>query len=1187
MKWTSKQESAIYENNCNLLVSAGAGSGKTAVLVERILNKILNCNIDITDLLVVTFTNAAASEMKERILNKLYEKLEEDSDNIRIQDQIININKANIMTIHSFCLSVIRQYYYKIDLDPNFKITNEIDNELMKNNILDQLFDEKYEKQDLESMFLDICQMYDNTNDLNDLKELIINIYEYIQNMPMPDLFVNELIDNLRNNNLEDFEKTEIAKFAIKNIKIKLVKVQKLLDEIIDEVTNYEKQMEFFLTYRKQFNNILRYIENENIKWNELKEIMDSIVFHNRPSTKGIEGVAELISTNWNMIKDTYNEIFIDASKEQITKQNEINKEQQIYLLELVLEFKKRFKNEKFKNNILDFNDLEHYTLNILTNIDENNNIVASDVAKEYREKFNEILIDEYQDSNYIQEYILSIISKIEYNEPNMFMVGDVKQSIYKFRGAKPEIFLEKYYDYKENIDDKSDEEYSNQGKYRKINLYKNFRSRQEVLDFTNYIFSNIMSKELGDIQYNNDEFLNKGFEYEIKEKNDYKVEIDIIDINKEKEYSQDDEEDNQQIDAENIEYEIKFVIDKIKQLVKEEFLVYDKKIDTYRPIKYSDMVILLRSTKNVSDIFNEMFKQNNIPLYIDNVTGYLDEIEVKTVLSYLQMIDNPYQDIPMISVLKSPFGNFNDDELIKIRLYDKNSNYYTAMQKIATNNSNDLDKKVKKFITKLNEYMEKAKYETVSNLLWEIYEDGKYMTYIKKSEQYENKKANLLLLLDRAKKFESLSYKGLFNFINFIQKVKDNNQDMGNATILGENDNVVRLMSIHKSKGLEFPVVFVCNLNKKFNFIDTNKKIIIHQDLGIGYEIIDLQKRIHYPSIYKKIIKSKIINETISEEMRILYVALTRAKEKLFLTGVSKNGEYEKYNLKNIEKLTSYMKLILGCLNTNNYNKESILFNIIKNTNININNSDNNDKENLTSDINKFHDINDSLYKNIDKEFRNKYEYNVSIPHKLSVSQIKQRYYEKEDNNIYYKLKINNNSFSKDKEITATQVGIIYHKIFEKIDFTKEYTKVELNNEIQNLIKKNIISIKEYENVDIDSIFNFINSDIYKRMIKSSNIFKEQQFIWQPKLKKINDLLEYKNVNDEKILIQGIIDLFFIENDDVILIDYKTDKNISNLTEKYYLQMKLYELAIEDLIGKKVKEKYIYSTTNSQFIKM
>ncbi len=1187
MKWTKEQESAIYENNCNLLVSAGAGSGKTAVLVERILNKILNCDIDITNLLVVTFTNAAASEMKERILNKLYEKLEEDSDNIRLQEQIININKANIMTIHSFCLSVIRQYYYKIDLDPNFKITNELDNELTKNNILDEMFDEKYEDENIDQMFLDICQMYDNTNDLNALKELILDIYKYVQNMPLSDKFLHDLISKLNENNLDDFEDTLIAKYAINNIKVQLEKLENILDEIIDAVLEYDKQLEFFMQYKTYFNNIINVIDDKESSWDDIKEVMDSVTFPTRPSTRGIEGISDIISDNWKIIKDTYNDIAINLTKEEIKSQNQINKNQLIYLLELVLEFKKRFKAEKLKNNILDFNDLEHYALEILTNIDENNNIIASDIAKEYREKFNEILIDEYQDSNYIQEYILSIISKVEDDKPNMFMVGDVKQSIYKFRGAKPEIFLKKYYDYENNIYNKSDEKYDKQGKYRKINLYKNFRSRGEVLDFTNYIFSNIISEQLGDIKYTKEEFLNKGFDYEEKNKKLYNVEVDIIDINNDN-VTDEKDLDNDQIDAENIEYEIKFVIDKINQLIEEEFLVYDKKIDNYRPIKYSDIVILLRSTKNINDIFNEMFKQNNIPIYIDNVTGYLDEIEVKTVISYLQIIDNPYQDIPMVSVLKSPFGNFTDDELIKIRMYDNNSSFYTAMQKISGNNSNELDKKVKEFITNLNNYMEKAKYLTVSNLLWDIYEDSKYMTYIKKSKQYKNKKANLLLLLDRAKQFESLSYKGLFNFINFIQKVKENNQDMGSATILGENDNVVRLMSIHKSKGLEFPVVFVCNLNKKFNFIDTNKKILLHQDLGIGFEIIDLEKRVHYPSIYKKIIKNKIINETISEEMRILYVALTRAKEKLFLTGVSKNSEYEKYDLKNIEKLTSYMKLVLGCLNKGDYDKEKVLLNIINSSDIKIRKIEEKTKEEKIDILQDLDNFDNEKYEKIDNEFSRKYQHNVKIPHKLSVSQIKQKYYEENEGyKLYDKLKINNISFDEKRQNTSTQIGIIYHKIFEMINFNKEYTKEELTNEIKGFVSKNIISNDEYELIDINSIFNFINSDIYKRIYKSNNVYKEEQFIWQPNIEKINHLLEYKDIKDEKILIQGIIDLFFIEDDKIILIDYKTDKNVSNIKEKYYLQMEIYSLALEDLIGKKVSERYIYCTTNSQFIKI
>ncbi len=1207
MNFTYEQTMAINKRNCNLLVSAGAGSGKTAVLVERIINKVLKENIDITKILVVTFTNAAASEMKERVLNKLYDILDNEPDNILLQSQISNLNKANIMTIHSFCLDVIRNYYYQIDIDPNFKIANDIDNELMKYEIIEEMFEKQYENLDEE--FLNLTQMYDSKNDQDNLRDVILDIYRYVINTPFPQKSINELIDELKQDNSIDFEQTVWGKYAISKIIDNINIAINEYDKILDLVEGLDKQTDFFLERKQEMINLLNI---QNLKWDEIVNLLNNISFPRRQSKEIEKETSQIIGIYWDNIKNIFKQIDFKINTDTIMKQQQINKKENIYLLNMVNEFYTLFSNKKKESNILDFNDLEHYCLQILLNDEK-----PSDVALEYRNKFEEILIDEYQDSNYIQEYILNIISKVDEGIPNIFMVGDVKQSIYKFRGAKPEIFLGKYYTYNECEDINQDEQ------YLKINLYKNFRSRNQILDFTNYIFSNIMSKQIGEIEYNKNEFLNCGAQYEILDNVNNKVEIDIIDVNNENEINNEYELDNEnQLDniqdediiSEDIEYEAKFIVNKINEMINNKFQVLDKKTGKYRDVRYSDIVILLRSTKGISQVYNEIFKQNGISLFVDNSTGYLDEIEVQTVINMLKIIDNPYQDIPLVSVLKSPFGNFTDDELIEIRNIDKTSYFYICMQKMHINQDSDLCKKVSNFISKINDYQDKSKYLKVSKLIWNIYEDTSYLLYMKKEKNYENKKANLMLLFERAKQFEQSSFKGLFNFINFIEKIEHNKQDLGTATIIGENDNVVRLFSIHKSKGLEFPVVFLSNINKKFNYKDLYKNILLHQDFGLCSQIIDLDKRIKYPSIYKKILQDKLKYETISEEMRILYVALTRAKEKLILTGISKNtdNDLEKIKYLFIKDLNSYMKMICYILANKGYDKNIVDFNIVNSNEIVIENNEvvdviqSNDKLDNEFDKNKYTDICDCFNK------KYVYDYLTKIPHKISVSELKRKFNDQEDNivNIYQdeiiptfmKQQEGSNDESeivnknkKNNNLSPLEIGNLYHYIFQKLDFTKEYSVKDIQNEINKIAIDFNISNDNIKVIDINKIHRFVTSNLYERARNSNKIYKEEAFLLQVQIKELLEYFKIEDIDinnisqDETVLLQGIIDMFFYEDNEIVLVDYKTDKvnNTQIIKNRYEKQLEYYEKALTSITNKKVKGKYIFLVETGQVVEM
>ena len=1172
LEWTEKQESAIKTRNCNLLVSAGAGSGKTAVLVERIINMVLNEKIDITKILVVTFSNAAATEMKERLINKMYSVLEEEPDNLWLQQQIVNVNKANISTIHSFCLSVIKEYYYEIKIDPNFKVANDIDKELMKYDVLEEIFDKYYEQEEIDKDLSDLLEMYNEQGE-NNLKEIIINIYNYMMNFPFPDKIYEEMKKSISSNGV-DFKNSIWGKKYLEQVIDAIKESIHECEKIINLVNDDEKQLDFYNDCMQS----LQKLEDGILKcdeWDKIYFILKGFSFNRRVSVRwNDDTLKKEVENHWKNVTSIKDLLDIAIPEEEIIRELQINESQLLYLLKLVQEFGKAFKEKKEKSKIMDFNDFEHFALQILTSVQDNGKIIANDISKIYREKYVEILIDEYQDSNLIQDYILNCISKCDEGKPNIFMVGDVKQSIYKFRNARPELFLEKYNRYVTDLNEK----------YVKINLYNNFRSRSTILDFVNYIFSNTMSLKIGGIDYQKEEFLNYGANYT---GNNSKVEIDLIEVqsNENADFEEDNSIEEDSIKKEEIEYEAMYIANKIQKLIKEKYQVLDKKTNENRDVKYSDIVILLRSAKNISQVFNQIFKEMNIPIYIDNTTGYLNELEVMEVISFLQIIDNPYQDIALLSVLKSPFGKFDDNELVQIRKFDKHGYFYTAMQKCASENE-----KVSEFLSTLNRFREMSKYLTVSKLIWNIYEEYKYIEYLKRYSNYESKKANLILLFEIAKEYESSAYKGLFNFINFILKIQDNSKDMESAKILGENDNVVRLMTIHKAKGLEFPIVFLANTNKKYNIIDMNKKVLLHSDLLIGTDIIDLNKRVTYSSINKEIIRKQMSNDILSEEMRMLYVALTRAKEKLIITGISKGEDKDRMSAITMKQsnIKSFLQLINYVLYNNGYDAKLIDVQYIKSNSLELI-----DIEEQNEDINNKYKENISKLDNVQEkdidEYNNtiqcNYEkmYLTKIPHKISVSDIKKN--EADYDNTFYI-----NDYSKDNldnlDMTPTEIGTIYHKVFEKLSFNKEYTRENIEEDIQKIYLKDT---KEYNIINIDKVYNFFNSKFYKRVLKASKIYKEKSFILQEDLKELSSLFDVPENAEDKILVQGTIDMCFIENDEVVLLDYKTDKinNKDEIIKRYKLQLHYYKKAIELLLNRKVKEIYIFLINSNEFIEV
>ena len=1196
VKWTTEQQNAINKKDSNILVAAAAGSGKTAVLVERIIRKIINDKIDIDKILVVTFTSSAASEMRERILDAIYRKLEENPDDENLQRQINLLNKASICTIDSFCLDVVRNNFFEIDISANARVADSAEANLLKQETLDEIFEEKYLENDKD--FLDLIDTYTKYNKDEDLEELVLKIYNYIQSSPFPEEWLEDKINmfNIQNTNFSD---TLWGKIIIKYC-------DEVIDNCILKLKSVLNKMQRFPELEKFINVIKDDIYNYNMvkenlnNWDTAVNIITNFKNQNWPTDKKIENIlkdeAKKIRDNtkeeFSNVKDLMPYSTKQACEDILYMYNILKKLQKI-----ILEFSQRFYIKKREKNIIDFNDMEHLALKILVKKDEKGEILITDVAKRYSEKFEEITIDEYQDSNLVQECILTSISK----QNNIFMVGDVKQSIYKFRQARPELFLNKYDTYKTNPEN---------GENRKIQLFKNFRSRKNILDITNIVFENIMSKELGDIDYNENEYLNLGSSYEEIDNQEIKTQLNIIDLKEEDNNvwkTEENEEEQETEKIENVVLEARFVAKKIKELIDSKYQVIDKK-NGKRNIEFRDIAVLLRSANTVAQIYEKEISELGINVYSDSSDSYLQSIEIDTIISLLKIINNPMQDIPLVTVLRSSIGNFNDNELIQISFEGNKESFYEKLLKAKENSKNkELIRKITGFLRNIEKWRQEEKYKPLDELIWQIYVDTGYMNYVSLMPNGELRAANLKMLFEKAKQYESASFKGLYNFINFMDKIKNSNNDMGAAKIIGENENVVKIMSIHKSKGLEFPIVILAGTGKGFNFQDLNEKLLLHQDLGFGPQYIDSNKHIEFKTLAKKSISIMSKKEIISEEMRVLYVALTRAKEKLIITGMQKDVNkslsekqtmlnlYENINPFLVKKYKTYldwlelvyvnqgMEKISNIMDINIIFKKELLKNI--------------EEDNKEKDIKE--EIEERAYKLSNKQNEEKiknildwkYSYNnlENIPTKTTVTKIK----ELENKNEYNDIpKINTqtpkflNEIQSNK-LTAAQKGTLMHLMVQKMNENIEYSYKDIEELINKLIAKEIITNLEAQNINITKLLEYTKSELWMELKNAREVHKEKPFYINVPIKEIYNL---NTTDSETILVQGIIDLYYIDKEGkLVLIDYKTDYveigKEQILIEKYEKQLELYKKALEKALNKKVDKVKIYSLYLNKFV--
>ena len=1263
--WTKEQTQAIYTRNSNLLVAAAAGSGKTAVLVERIIKMLTEGEnlVDIDKLLVVTFTNAAAAEMRERIGDAISDALEKDPSSSVLQRQLSLLNRSNIMTMHSFCLNVIRSNYHLIDLDPGVRIASEAEAAIIKDDVIAELLEDRYEERNQD--FLNLIDAFASGNNDEKIKDEILSLYRFVMSGPWPEQWLREKAEKYNIKDKEELNENIWAKAIMETLKIDFESYRDIVIGLLDRCNECSWLEPYGITIADDLSQIINAVEaikigNIESAYIAIKRVKFSTIKRLKKGTVENEVLVEDIKASRDTVKKAIKKVADDIPSEDIN--DIVEGLQYMYpivkcLGELVIEFREKFSEKKREKNIIDFNDIEHLCLKILIDQD-GDKVKPSSIAKEFKEKFVEVLVDEYQDSSNIQETIINMVSRREEENPNAFMVGDVKQSVYKFRQAKPELFLDKYEKY-------SGDEGS---KDRKIMLFKNFRSRKEILDAANFIFETLMTKRVGELDYTEVERLNLGFPYaQLTQENmiegesvetsyhSLDTELHILDKvgvapvesestteKKELVVFDDDElgESSDEDEIEDAQFEARIIARKIQELMTQKdgkhYVVWDKGQKKYRRLRYKDIVILLRATKSWSGGIVEELGNVGIPVYADTGTGYFDTTEIRTIMSFLNIIDNPMQDIYLIASLRSPVFAFSAEELGELRLINKEKYFFENIQKVCegeTDISLEIKTKCEYFLAKLNLWRERSEYTPIDELIWFLYTDTSYFGYVGAMPNGPQRQANLKILFQRARQYEETSFKGVFNFINFIKKMrKSASNDLGSAKILGENEDVVRIMSIHKSKGLEFPVVFLSGTGKQFNLMDLKKSIQHHDELGIGVDVVNVETQNQYTGIAKTAIKKKALLEALSEEMRILYVALTRPREKLIITGsvkeidkkfakwyeagiVSKGDKIDPSKL--IGERLSYLDWIgmalskhpdgdiirgLGkeIINIQNESKWSIKkwikSDLSNKVEIELEEKEVLDLEKSQKDICK--EILDRL------DFRYKYEGVCNIPSNISVSDLKKKAMEGNEEviNLFKDEEIE--EFNKDKDdvsfdeiseklpsfmrekvgITPAQRGTITHFVMQHVDYDKVHVN-DINKLLDKMVIKELITQEEAEVVNPYKVSGFFRTKLGERLLKAHNngykIYRELPFFREFKVTDLYVELDKKIYKDEMLRLQGIIDCFFEDEDGVVLIDYKTDYveagSEEKILERYKIQIDLYSQTLEGILGKKVDGKYLY----------
>lgn len=1204
--YTDSQWQAIYDQGTNLLVSASAGSGKTAVLVRRVIEKIKRQQLSVEQLLVVTFTEAAASEMKERIQTALQEAINVETDQEmknHFTRQLTMLPMANISTLHSFCSKVIQRFFYLIDLDPSYRmLTDETETILLKEDVWDELRETFYEEN--QEIFYRLTENFSNDRSDSGLEDLILAMYEFARANPNPFHWLDGLVENYRMNNLAD---SDLFHDLIRPEILKTLQETNQMYQWMISASQGIEELQKITELAQNEQGLIQQIE-QTIMENKLDDVFtmfENIKFSTYPSPRKKE------------VKELYGDVIIecknyrDQAKQELTKIKEmyftVSPEEQVErlqealpIVEELVRVEKRFIEEysakKREKGMLDFNDLEHFTLQILqTEVDS-----IKPAENYYRSRFSEIMVDEYQDINQLQETILRQLSS---EEPgNLFMVGDVKQSIYGFRLADPTLFIKKYHDF-------ADEDGG-----RRIILAENFRSRKEVLDFTNLVFTQLMDQTVGQIEYDRQAELVNGFTA-FPETDAFAPELLIYQKNGEVPEWIEDKSMG----------EIFTTATKIRQLIDQGFEVYDKKQKAMRPLKYED-IVLLTPTRSHNLTILEVFKQLGIPLAINDTQNYFQSTELRVMISLMQIIDNPYQDIPLAAVLRSPIVGLQEEELAQIRLALPQKEYYQAVKSYSQSNDDGIADRLTAFMTQLNDWREFARRESLANLLVRIYNETAYLDYVLGMPAGQQRHANLLALIERAKDYERSSFRGLYQFVRFIEKMQEKDKDLGEPPTEEVND-AVRVMTIHGSKGLEFPVVFLMDMSKSFNVQDTRRNYVFDEQLGLGVRLLTQDTRIRKDTILFQTVKQKNLNKLLSEEMRKLYVALTRAEQKLFLVG-SYDDEEAAYKTWSKGALNEHLVLDAGLRNGQNdsffdwvgrtlfrhpvmdqyqteypVNQPAVLKRHPATFKL-----DFIDPQKIAEIVQAYlpeiktleipqgtiniQSLKDQLL------FKYPYPEATKTTSYQSVSELK-RLYDDPDNRETLELTSTQNQYrftesdlgtpkflTAKKELSAAEIGTATHLVMQLLPLQENIQQEIVETLIADLVSRQTLTPEIAEKISIEGIMQFLDSEIGRFLIQNvDHLHREEPFAM---LLPADQLFsEYQN--QDEILIHGIIDGYLEFDDKIFLYDLKTDRYTIGreqlLINRYRGQLNLYKDALEKAKQKPVEAAYLIFLQGNQVI--
>lgn len=1173
VKWTKEQEKVINLRNRSLLVSAAAGSGKTAVLVQRIISMVTDETdpLDIDRLLVVTFTNAAAAEMRERVGAAIENALEQDPYNQHLQRQLTLVHNAQITTIDSFCIRILRDHFHKIDLEPGFRIADEGELKLLREDVCEAVLEDFYQKADPE--FLRFADSYSGAKNDLQIKEMILKLYNYAESYPWPKEWLETCVQQYEAaNEAELEEKSWIRDFlSYLNVRVEnLITAQEKLLELTQEPDGP-------YMYEASIADDLRQLENlrKCEHFSQWQAAISAIDFKNIGRSGKYEGSVakkDAVMSGRKRMKDQIDKwkktIFATMLEVQLERLTQTSKMVRM-LVTLTQAFSDRFQEEKQKKNMLDFSDVEHNALRVLVDSETKE---LTETALEYQQQYREVMIDEYQDSNYVQETLLTAVSGVKNGNENLFMVGDVKQSIYRFRLARPELFMDKYHRF-------STEESSQQ----RIDLHRNFRSRREVVEAVNDIFYPLMEKDLGNVAYDAEAALYAGAVYPDYENADCcKPELLLV--------------PSQESGMERREQEAAAVAGRIRELVETQEIL---------GITYKDIVLLLRSMSGWAETYQKVFEQEGIPLIVASKTGYFSATEVQTVLSLLRVLDNPYQDIPLAAVMKSYFGKFSSEELAQIRSEYPGMPFYQCVEQMLP-----VSEKIIAFQEMLQKFRQRIPYTPIHRLLQEILDETGYRNYVAALPAGEQRRANLDMLMEKAVAYEQTSYHGLFHFIRYIDRLMKYDVDYGEAEIVSEQENAVRLMSIHKSKGLEFPVVFVCGMGKQFNEQDLNSNMIFHPEFGIGLKWFDCEKRTKANTLIHQIFAMEAKKENLGEELRVLYVALTRAKEKLILAGTCKlpeEGQYsgfsreEKVPFSTRYDAKSYWDWVIPVLGMENPDYRYVIWDEARMQQEEQRKLQDTALEHRTL-LEALQNVSETELAQLKETFSWEYAWKEEGAHKqkVSVSELKHRAMEERSESAEQTLNTAQPLFPDEiatpyvprfvqevKENAGALYGTMVHRFLECLDFAglpdfadEKQGLYFVKQQIDALCALGRMQEADAKRLNWKQLLGFLQSDTAKRMRAAAEqgaLEREKPFVMSVPA----NLVWEDSRPEEDVLIQGIIDVFWEEADGIVLLDYKTDHvdNAQELVRRYKKQLELYADALSRFSDEKpVKEILIYS---------